>query len=285
MSTVAEPAVRIIEPRAPGLLAALREFWRYRGLTAYFGRQMLMKLYRRTWLGWLWIPLRPTVQVITSAFVFGGLLGVSSGDVPYPIFFLVTFAAWELFSFSLLWGTRSIEQGRRVLKKMYVPRLTCLSGALAPAGAVFLVYLVMAVLVLGGYALVDGRLFIDVGPQLPLALVGLALCLAVAFSVALFTSVYAARARDVRFGVGYLLGFWVFISPVIYPLSEVPDAYRPVTVLNPMTFPLELYRLGLFGQGELPPVSIASTLIVVVVVGGLGLRFFNRSEALALDGL
>lgn len=283
MSAV-ESGTRVIEPRPPALSARLGEYWRYRSLTAYFGRQMLMKLYRRTVLGWLWIPLRPTLQVITSAFVFGGLLGVSSGAIPYPLFFLLSTAAWELFSFTLLWGTRSIEQSRRVLKKMYVPRLTCLTGAIWPAGAVFLTYVVMAVLTVGGYALIDGRLYVDV-MTLPLAPLGLLLCLAVAFSIALFTSVYAAQARDVRFAVGYLIGFWLFMSPVIYPLSEVPDAYRFVILLNPMTFPLELFRLGVFGEGELPLVSVVSTTALVLVVGGAGMRFFNRSEARALDNL
>ena len=77
-------------------------------------------------------PLRPVLAVGPAAFVFGGLLGVSSGDVPYPLFFLISQAAWELFSLTALWGTRSIELGRRVLRKMYVPRLHVCSARWFP---------------------------------------------------------------------------------------------------------------------------------------------------------
>jgi lipopolysaccharide transport system permease protein len=241
----AEPDVRVIERREPGVIHRVGEFWRYRRLIPWFGQQMMMKLYQRTWLGWVWIPLRPMIQVSSSAFVFGGLLGVNSGSVPYLLFFLLTTAMWDLFSFTLLWGTRSIEMGRRVLRIMYVPRLTALSGCLVMSCTIFGIYVVMGA----------------------------------------FTSPIAVRARDVRFVVGFGLGFWMSLSPVIYPLSTVPEHYRTIIELNPMTAPLELFRIGVFDEGQVTTLSLASSLIVTAVVLVLGLRYFNRAETKALDSM
>jgi len=280
-----EPSVRIIEPRHPGVFERIAEFWRYRTMTVYFGRTMLEKLYRRTWLGWLWIPLRPLLAVGPAAFVFGGLLGVSSGDVPYPLFFLVSQAAWELFSLTAFWGTRSIELGRRVLRKMYVPRLTCLFGSLVPSGVIFLVYVVMAAIAFTVYGLADGRMYLDLGVHTLATFAGMALLIALALSIACFTSVYGAQARDVRFTLGYVLGFWMFLSPVIYPMSEVPESYRTLTSLNPATAPIELFRIGLFGEGVIPTTALVSCFVTIAMIGTLGLWFFNRSEVAALDAV
>ena len=276
-------SVRVIVPRHPGVLERIAEFWRYRTMTFHFGRTMLEKLYRRTWLGWLWIPLRPLMAVGPAAFVFGGLLGVSSGDVPYPLFFLVSQSAWELFSLTAFWSTRSIELGRRVLRKMYVPRLTCLFGSLVPAGVIFSVYVVMAALTFTGYSLADGKMYLDVGINTLATFAGMALLIALALSIGCFTSVYGAQARDVRFTLGYVLGFWMFLSPVIYPMSHVPEAYRTITSLNPVTAPIELFRLGLFGEAVIPTTAYVSCFVTIAVIGSCGLWFFNRSEVAALD--
>jgi lipopolysaccharide transport system permease protein len=281
----AEPALRIIEPRQPHVVARVGEFWRYRRLIPWFGQQMLQKMYRRTWLGWLWIPLRPVIQVTSSAFVFGGLLNVASGPVPYLLSFLLATAMWDLFSYTLLWGTRSIEMGRRVLRMMYVPRLTVLAGCLIMSGTIFAIYGGMATIALLSYLAIDGHFYLVVGVNTLAAFAGMALALLLALSIACFTAPMAVRARDVRFVTGMGLGFWMSLSPVIYPLSTVPASYRTIIELNPMTAPLELFRIGVFNEGHVPMLALASTFVFIAVIGSLGLRFFNRSESRALDAL
>jgi lipopolysaccharide transport system permease protein len=283
--STAQPIVEVIEPRPPGLLVRLPEVWRYRRLIGYFGKELLEKLYRRTWLGPVWIPLRPVVTVVTSAFVFGGLLGVDTGPIPYLLWFLLTNALWDLFSNTMLWGTRSLEIGRRVLRRMYAPRLTCLLGSLVIAGALLGVYVVMILIALAAFLISDGELYLTFGVETLAAPAGLLLAVLLALGVACFTAPYALRARDVRFAVAYFLGFWMFLSPVAYPLSHVPESYRTIIELNPVTAPLELFRLGIFGQGEVPATSLASCLLVTALVVGGGLLAFNRAEEEALDAL
>lgn len=280
-----DKAVRIITPRQPGIIERAREFWAYRKLTVYFGRRLLEKLYRRTWLGWWWIPLRPVISIGSRVFVFGGLLGVPSGGVPYLLFFIVGLTGWQLFSYTLFWATRSVEQGQGVLRRVYVPRVTCLLGSLVPSGVNFVLYVLIGAIVTGYYAIVDGQFYVHLDARAPLVLAGIVLCVAIALSIGLWTSIYGAQARDVRFGVNYGLSFWFFLTPVIYPLSEVPEDLSAVANLNPITAPLEMIRLGLFGFGQVTGSGLLSTALAIVVVGGSGLWFFNRSEAAALDSI
>jgi lipopolysaccharide transport system permease protein len=277
--------VSVIQPRQPGVLARVREYWRFRRMTLYFGFTFLEKFYRRTVLGWVWIPLRPVISVGTRVLVFGGLLAAPSGGVPYTIFFLVSFASWQLFGYTAFWGTRSIELSRGILNKMYIPRLTCLTGAVVISLVNFALYIAIAAIVVLVYLFFDGTTYLDPGPGLVLTFAGIALALLLAQSIALWTSILNARARDVRFAMQFVLGFWFFLTPIIYPLSQVPAAFQTVASLNPMTAPIEMIRIGLFGTGELPIVALCSTLAMILIVGGGGLRFFMRSERLALDSL
>jgi lipopolysaccharide transport system permease protein len=277
--------IRVIHPRQPGPIERIREFWQYRQLTIYFGRRLLEKLYRRTWLGWWWIPLRPVISIGSRVFVFGGLLGVPSEGVPYLLFFVVGLTGWQLFSYTLFWATRSVEQGQGVLRRVYVPRLTCLLGSLVPSGVNFLLYVLIAIIIVIFYLIADGVLYVQFGLGSLLVIAGLFLCMMIALSIGLWTSIYGAQARDVRFGVNYGLSFWFFLTPVIYPLSEVPAGLSTAANLNPVTAPLEMIRLGLFGAGEVTTVGVVSSLVTIAVIGGTGLWFFNRSEAAALDSV
>lgn len=276
---------RVIEPRQPGALQRAREAWGFRGLVPFFGRRFVEKLYMRTWLGWLWVPLRPTLDFGTRVLIFGGLFGVTTTGVPYLLFVLVGMSAWELFDRTAYWSTRSLELNRKFLRRLYLPRLTIIAGATFPAAVIYLVYVVLFAIALGYYLLVDGRLYLQLGPESVLALAGLGLFVALALSIGLWLSVYAAQARDVRFFLSYVLGFWFFLTPIVLPLQQVPAGFRTFMELNPATAPVELVRQGLLGTAPVLASSLIATFVALAVVGGSGLWFFTRSEAAALDSL
>lgn len=225
------------------------------------------------------------MDVGTKILVFGTLLAAPSNGVPYAIFFLVGQTTWLLFSSGLYWGTRSIELSRRFLRHLYIPRLTLLTSALTPPIVNTLIYAALALIVVAYYALAEGHFYIVLGPETPLALAGVVLVVGLAVSISFFTSVWGAQMRDVRFTLSYILGFLFFLSPVIYPLSAVPSKYQGVASVNPMSAPLELVRRGVLGTGDITAVGLASSIGFLVVVGGLGLRYFHRSESAALDRL
>ena len=284
LSVAAKP-IRVIEPRQPGAVERVREAWQHRTLVIFFARRFVQKQYLRTWLGWLWLPLRPIIDIASRVLIFGGLFGVPSEGIPYAIYLLTASSAWELFDRTAYWSTRSLELNRRFLRRLYVPRLTLLAGALAPGIVNYVMYSVVTIVAMAVTWITSGTLYLDVGPGLLLAVGGIALLLLIAISVGLWLSVYGAQARDVRFVLSYGLSFLYFLTPVLYPLNSLPQQYQTLVQLNPLTAPILLVKKGVLGVGTVPVGALAVSFGFVLVVGSLGLRFFNRSESAALDSL
>lgn len=275
----------VIGPRRPGAANAATELWRSRRLIGWFGKRFLEKRYQRTWLGWWWLPLRPTLDVVARAFVFGSILSVPSEGVPYLLFFLIGMSAWNLFEESVYWSARALEINRRVLRRAYVPRLTMLVGSLAIGTIEYLIYLIMAALAVTYYLLADGTTYLDLGTNTLATVAGLALIVLLAQSLGLWLSVLGAQARDVRFGLRYFTGFWFFLTPVIYPLDAVPENLRWLAAINPVTAPVEMVKYGILGTGGVPTGALAVTVGFIVVVATAGIAFFRRSEAAAVDAM
>jgi lipopolysaccharide transport system permease protein len=278
--------VHVIEPRRPGAAERLRELRTYRGLLRYFALRSLQKVTGRTILGNWWLFLRPACEVGTAVLIFAGVLNVrSSGPVPYLVMFIAGATCWRLFENCALWSTRSLELNRKLLGKVYFPRLLLPVASLAPAFVEFAFYLAFLAAAVAIASAIDGTLYLRADFGLLAAPVALAMGAMFALGIGLFTSVLGANARDVRFTLGYVLGFWYFLTPVIYPLEMVPANARWLAELNPMTPIVELFKWGLLDAGSVRPTGlvIASVLITCVWIGGL--RFFSRYEAEAVDRL
>lgn len=275
--------ITLIEPRASGLVESLREAWRYRGLIRFFGKRFLEKRYVRTWLGWVWLPLRPVATVASRALVFGGVIGISTGSVPYALFFVVGQGAWTFFADVAYWATRSLELSRGTLSRVHVPRLVPLLASVGPSLVEYLVYLAMAIALALWYLVSGGSFALAIGWRTSYAVVGLAMLCALGMGIGLLTSDFSSRTRDIRFSLSYVLSFWYFFTPVIYPFEALPEQYRTVASLNPVTGPMELVKVGLLGQGHLTREALLITVGTIVALWGLGLMYFLSREAAAAD--
>ena len=271
--------VRTIEHRKPGILAALSETWKFRRFTLYFGRRFLTKRYGRTWLGVLWLPLRPTLNVGTKLLVFGGVVGITAGNTPYPVFFLLTSCAWMLFSETVLWSTRSLELNRGLLRDFHVPRLVVICSGIVPGAIDFAITACIAIAALVYYLIRANTFYLELTVWSPLT-IGTALLLMamLGIGVGLLTASVGARARDVRLSLTYGIGFLYFLTPVIYPFESIPDAWKPIAQLNPVTGALELFKLGLFPNEEISPKAVAITVAAVFALWIPGLWLFQRRE-------
>jgi lipopolysaccharide transport system permease protein len=263
----------------------IRELRQYRGLLGYFGARSMEKITARTVLGRWWLVLRPVLDILTAALIFGGVLAIASPAVPYVLFFLAGATCWRLLENGLLWSTRSLEIHRRLLSKVYFPRLLLPVAALAPALIEFGCYVVALSLAIVYFSLLDGTLYLNLGPELLVAVGALAMSQALALGIGLWTAVLGANARDVRYSLMYITAFWYLLTPVIYPLSLVPDRFRPIAEINPMTPIVELFKWGLVGAGEVRPVGLAIAGALIAAVWAGGLWFFGRAEAQAVDAL
>lgn len=275
----------VIEPRRAGIGGRLLELWRYKRLIPFFGRRLLEKRYTRTVIGWFWIPIRPTMEVATRVLIFGGVLALPSDHIPYLLFFLVGTMAWSLFDRTLFWSVRSIELNRKLIQKIYFSRLVLPLSAAFPAAVEFAMYAGLTVIAFAWYWVTDSTMYLSLTNETLLVLPGLALILLLGVGLGLWLAVLGTQGRDTRFLLGYISGFWYFLTPVIYPLSAVPHSYQRVALLNPMTAPVELIRQGLLGAG-----GIDTTALIASVTGGAfcfatGILVFLRAEATAADRL
>jgi lipopolysaccharide transport system permease protein len=277
--------VHVVEPRRRGAVGRAREGWRYRYLIPYFGRRFLQKRYQRTWLGWIWLPLRPSLTIGTRALVFGGLIGVAVGKTPYILFFLIASSAWQLFAETAFWATRSLELNRGLLRKMYIPRLTPLAAAVIPSLVEFLIYVGMILFVVCWYLIRARVFYLELGARTILTPLGLLLSVVLGVGVGLWTSTLGAQARDVRFLLNYVLSFVYFLTPVIYPLSAIPHEYRPFAELNPMTGAIEMVKDGVLGTHSLTPDAAAVSIVATAVIWAFGLWYFARMEGAAFDNV
>jgi lipopolysaccharide transport system permease protein len=282
----AEAETWTIEPRAAGLGARGREVWQYRRMFRFFGERALRKLYQKTVLGVVWIVLRPLIPLVVRVFLFGALLKVGSGTlrVPYFLFLLVGSAAWELFAACVMWATRSLELNGGLLTRLYVPRLILPIATMVPGFVSFAVHMVVLVAALVYYRIDDGIWYLDT-TWILVAPVAALLIVLFALAIGLWTSVLGAGARDVRFGLGYALDFWVYLTPVVYPLTIVPGKVAWALMLNPMAVLVVAFRGAILGGEGPEPWAWAAVLGFIAVALAAGLAFFHRAEASAVDSL
>jgi len=282
----ATPEPWTIEPRPSGVISRVTEVWRYRRMFRFFAERAVRKLYQRTVLGAAWIVLRPLIPLLVRLFVFGGLLGIGSGSsrVPYFLFLAVGGAAWDLFAGSVMWATRSLELNGGILSRLYVPRLILPIASIVPALIGFAINVAVVIGAFIYYRVQDGVWYLDT-TWLIVAPVSLVLMLLVAWAIGMFTSVLGAQARDVRFGLGYVLEFWIFLTPVMYPLTIVPGGVQWAMMLNPMAVLVVAFRGAILGGEGPTPVEWLTALAIVAVVLSAGLVFFHKAEAEAVDNL
>ena len=279
MQSLTMSGARVLTPPRWTPLEALLEAWRSRALIPYFGRRFLERRYARTVLGWIWIPLRPALDVGARVLLFGGFLGVASGDRPYFMFFIIGMAAWVLFERTAVWALRALEVNRALLSRAYVSRLAALLAAVVPGALDFLLYLGIAAIGAGYYLLSDGTSYLFFGFRATAEVAaGLVLLVLYGLAIGLWTSVIAAEARDVRFFARYVFGFWYFLSPVIYPINTIPERYQGLAELNPITAPIELVKDGLLSTAPptLSSLLVSLATLTVLLLGGLW--FFARSQ-------
>lgn len=283
MTTGAERSDRWVQTPAPRtLVRRVLEVLAYRWFLPALALRAVRRRYRRTILGWPWLVVRPLAGALAGALLFAGVLGVETGRVPYLLFFAVGLTAWSIINVGLLWCTRSLEVNRRLLRTTYFPRLLLPISHLVPALVEFVVFFLVALAIAVYYATVGD--YPLPGPEgLPYVLLALLYGCLLVLGLGLWTSVLGARNRDLRFSLSYVTQAWLFLTPVIYPLSAVPESWRAVVTWNPATLLVVLFREGALGTDELEPAMVVSGLVVLVPLLLSGLWFFSRAPITSLD--
>ncbi len=275
----------VIEPVRLGFFARLEEVWRYRRILWFFAVSSVKERYEGMTLGIFWLFARPVVPLLISTAVFGGLLKVPSDGVPYVLFFLAGMSCWRIFERSMLWVSKSLDASKGLIKKVYFPRVIAPVASVSPAILEFGVVLALLLVVCLIYFLKDGVMYLRVGPQMLVGFAAVGMTVFFAISLGLWTSVLQVRHKDVQYSLRYVLQFWHYLTPVIYPMSTLPKEYQFIIYVNPMASLVETYKWAMLGLGQFPTIPLLSGTALILVTFGTGLIFFHRSEAVAVDKL
>lgn len=249
----------------------LRELWHFRELLYFLVWRDLKVRYKQSFLGVLWIVLQPLVTMVVFTMVFNRVLGVGGeGDVPYPIFVYSALLPWTYFSSSLSRASTSLVSNAKLVSKVYFPRLIIPLSAVLPGLVDFAIAFVV---LLGMMLMYDYPLNIMI-LTLPLALL---LSVMTSLGVGFWLSALDVRYRDVQYLAPFLVQIWMYASPIIYPISKIPERWQFWYNLNPMTGVITSFRYAILGTGGswfMPWPSILVSLFLL----GTGLVYFRRVE-------
>ncbi len=271
------PVVRVIEPRRGWRGVGAAELWRARGVLGWLVRRDLKVRYAQTALGAAWAVFQPVAPMLVFTVVFGMLGRIPSDGAPYAVFALAGLVPWTYFASAVLGATNSLVANPELVTKVYFPRLAIplapLLGGLVDL-AIGLAVLLAAMLAFGIAPRPESLVLV---PLLALLLV----CTAGGFGI--WLAALNARFRDVKHVTPVLLQVMMYASPVVYPVSLIPERWRPLYALNPMAGLIEGMRAAVLGtpvaDGRVLVVSTAVSLVLLAT----GVAHFRRTERLFAD--
>jgi lipopolysaccharide transport system permease protein len=265
----------VIDAAQGGSAVNLGELWHYRDLLYFLTWRDITVRYKQTALGVLWAILQPFLSMVVFTIFLGRLAGVPSDGVPYPIFSYLGLLPWMYFSAAVTRSGASVVGSAHLLTRVYFPRvLVPLSAALSA-----LVDFAIAFAVLGGLMGWYGiRPALSVVLLVPLA----AMTAVAATGIGMWLAALNVRYRDVQYATPFLMQLWMFATPVVYPTSIVPERWRPLFALNPMTGIIEAYRAAVIGL-PLDWSTLGVSALSAVALGAVGVWQFQRMERTFAD--
>lgn len=270
-----ELPVTWIKPATGWPLPNLGELWAFRELLLFLVWRDVTVRYKQTAIGVGWAILQPVMAMVIFTLFFGRLAKMPSDGLPYPLFAYTALVPWMFFANGLVLSTNSLVSNKGLLTKIYFPRLAI------PLAAVLgcTVDLSLALVTLGGMMIYFG-VFPSSASWLVVAFVALALM--TSFGAGLWLSALNVQYRDVGFTVPFLVQLWLFATPVVYPSSLLPEAWRTLYGINPMVSVVEGFRWALLGaKAPLPGTLAVSTItaLALLVSGSLYFRSAERTFA------
>ncbi len=271
----------IIRPRSGWFDLHLRDLWRYRDLVALFIRRDFVATYKQTILGPLWFIIQPVLTTLTFSLVFGSMARLPTDGLPKILFYLSGVTAWNYFAECLTLTSNTFVGNANLFGKVYFPRLavplSIVISNLIKFGIQFGLFLLfMLFFVLKGST-------VRPTPAIFLLPILLLIMAALGLGSGIIVSALTTRYRDLRFLVQFGVQLLMYSTPIIFPLSKLPDKYRWVMLCNPMTPVIETFRYAIVGSGTFSWRHLGMSTAVAILILASGVLLFNRVEKTFMD--
>lgn len=275
LSQSAAVPTTVIQPSRGLLSLKLGELWHYRELLYFLTWRDVKIRYKQAVLGFLWAFIQPFLKMVVFSVVFGGLAKLDSEGFPYPIFLYAGLLPWQFFSEAVNRSGQSIVAGANLVTKVYFPRLIM---PVASVGACLVDFAI-------SFGILIGMMFYyQLSPAISILMV-LPLVLATilsALGVGIFVSALNTAYRDFRYALPFLVQIWMFLTPVIYPVTIIPESLRWLIALNPMAGIVDAYRSAILGK-PFEWGNLGISLAVAAIMFLIGLAFFRKIERYFAD--
>jgi lipopolysaccharide transport system permease protein len=265
-----------------GLLSVnLREVWHYRDLLLMLLKRDFITFYKQTILGPLWFFLQPIMTTAMFVIIFNRVAKIDVGAAPPVIFYLAGVTVWNYFSDSLTKTSTVFKDNASVFGKVYFPRLimplSIVCSALLKFAIQFGLFLLGVLYFTFVTKQIHPNLWMLITPVLILMMAGFALGLGMIFSS------MTTKYKDLTFLLTFGIQLFMYATPIIYPLSAMPEKYRNILELNPLAGIVECFRYAYLGVGDFNPYSLVTSAIVITVLLVCGIVIFNKVEKSFMD--
>ena len=270
-----------IKPKSGWFNIEIGEIFRYKDLILLFVKRDFVTFYKQTILGPLWYIIQPLFNTLVFTFIFGKVAKIPTDGVPPFLFYLSGTVVWSYFSHCLNETSNTFTTNAEVFGKVYFPRIAVpISVALT---AVFQ-FLIQFAIFLGflSYFWYKGS---NINPTiyiitLPLIVLHMAI-LSIGFGMMI--SALTAKYRDLAFAMSFMIQLWMYLTPIVYPLSQVPEKYRLFILINPMTAVVESFRGAFLGVNSITPQELLFSIFLSILFFISGIVIFSRVERTFMD--
>jgi lipopolysaccharide transport system permease protein len=272
---------KVIRPRSGLVDINLKSLWDHRDLITLFVRRDFVSVYKQTVLGPFWFFLQPLFSTLIFTVIFGKIAHIPTDGLPPALFYMAGIVVWNYFASCLTGTSNTFTSNAGIFGKVYFPRLTVpisvIVTNLATFGIQFVVFLSLLLFFhFKGSAISPGILVL----LTPLFLLQMA---ALGLGLGILISSLTTKYRDLTFFVGFGVQFWMYATPVIYPMSQVPMNWRWLLMLNPMAPIVEAFRFAFLGAGSFQIWQLSLSFAETCVLLFAGIILFSRTEKTFMD--
>lgn len=272
---------KVIKSKPKLIDLKLKQVWEYRDLILLFIKRDFIVYYKQTILGPLWYLLQPVFSTIMYMLIFGTLAGIGTDGIPQILFYFSGTMLWAFFSESLIKSSKTFSDNKAIFGKVYFPRLSVpIATSIGLIIKLLIQFLLFTIMYIVYFA--KGAAFVPSFKILYFPLLVLWLGF-LGTGIGMIISSITTKYRDIALTIDFLVQLVMYATPVVYPLSEVPESFTWLFYANPVSAPIELFRVCFFGVGAVPLKMALVSAVVTAACLFFGLVLFNRNEKSFVD--
>jgi lipopolysaccharide transport system permease protein len=276
-----EQWTKVISPKKGWFDIKLSDLWNYRDLIGLFVKRDFIAVYKQTILGPLWFLLQPLFATIVFTIIFGRIAQISTDGLPPVLFYMCGIVIWNYFSDCLNKTSDTFVSNAGIFGKVYFPRLTVPVSTVITNLITFAIQFVLFLAFWTYFYLSGSAIKMSYWVFLtPLLLLQMA---ALGLGLGILISSLTTKYRDLRYVIGFGVQLWMYATPIVYPISQIPEKWQWVFALNPMSATVETARYAFLGAGVIRPWNLGISLGMTALVLFAGIVMFSRIEKTFMD--